>query len=141
IRDGALTDGGVDLVLAEKKQIVRRGGILEFYEAEAGLDEVGGLASLKGWLRRRQEAFSEDAAQFGLPTPKGILLLGIQGCGKSLVAKAISREWQMPLLRLDLGRIYGRYIGESEAAIRRVIQTAEAVAPAVLWIDEIEKGF
>lgn len=141
VRDGALTDAGVDLVLAEKKQIVRRGGILEFYETEAGLDDVGGLNSLKAWLRRRQEAFSEEAADFGLPTPKGILLLGIQGCGKSLVAKAISREWQMPLLRLDVGRIFGRYIGESEAAIRRVIQTAEAVAPAVLWIDEIEKGF
>ena len=141
VRDGALTDAGVDLVLAEKKQIVRRGGILEFYETDAGLDDVGGLNSLKAWLRRRQEAFSEEAADFGLPTPKGILLLGIQGCGKSLVAKSISREWQMPLLRLDLGRVFGRYIGESEAAIRRVIQTAEAVAPAVLWIDEIEKGF
>lgn len=141
VRDGALTDDGVDLVLAEKKQIVRRSGILEFYEAAEALEDVGGLNALKSWLRRRHQAFSEDAREYGLPTPKGILLLGVQGCGKSLVAKAISREWRMPLLRLDMGRVFGKYVGESEAAIRRVAQTAEAVAPAILWIDEIEKGF
>lgn len=141
VRDGALTDAGVDLILEEKRQIVRRGGILEFYEAAEALDDVGGLDALKAWLARRRAAFSEDARAYGLPLPRGILLLGVQGCGKSLVAKAISREWRMPLLRLDVGRIFGRYIGESEAAIRRVIQTAEAVAPAILWIDEIEKGF
>ena len=141
VRDGALTDAGVDLILEEKRQIVRRGGILEFHEAAEDLDDVGGLVALKGWLRRRHAAFSEDAREYGLPVPKGILLLGVQGCGKSLVAKAVSREWRMPLLRLDVGRIFGKYIGESEAAIRRVIQTAEAVAPAILWIDEIEKGF
>lgn len=141
VRDGALTDEGVDLVLAEKKQIVRRSGILEFYETAEALEDVGGLIALKSWLRRRHQAFSEDAREYGLPTPKGILLLGVQGCGKSLVAKAISREWRMPLLRLDMGRVFGKYVGESEAAIRRVAQTAEAVAPAILWIDEIEKGF
>jgi AAA+ superfamily predicted ATPase len=141
VRDGALTDDGVDLILAEKKQIVRRSGILEFYETGEALEDVGGLGALKSWLRRRHQAFSEDAREYGLPTPKGILLLGVQGCGKSLVAKAISREWRMPLLRLDMGRVFGKYVGESEAAIRRVAQTAEAVAPAILWIDEIEKGF
>jgi SpoVK/Ycf46/Vps4 family AAA+-type ATPase len=141
VRDGMLTDAGVDLVLAEKKQIVRRSGILEFYESREELDDVGGLASLKNWLQRRHAAFSEDARAYGLPVPKGILLLGVQGCGKSLTARAVGREWKMPLLRLDVGRVFGRYIGESEAAIRRVIQTAEAVAPAVLWIDELEKGF
>lgn len=141
VRDGALTDAAVELVLGEKRQIVRRGGLLEFYEAEEDLDDVGGLASLKEWLQRRHDAFSEDARQFGLPVPKGILVLGVQGCGKSLVAKAVSRAWKMPLLRFDVGRIFGKYIGESEAAIRRVAQTAEAVAPAILWIDEIEKGF
>jgi AAA+ superfamily predicted ATPase len=141
VRDGALTDDGVDLILAEKKQVVRRSGLLEFYESQEALEDVGGLETLKGWLRRRHAAFSEDAREYGLPVPKGILLLGVQGCGKSLVAKAISREWKMPLLRLDLGRVFGKYIGESEAAIRRVAQTAEAVAPAILWIDEIEKGF
>jgi len=141
VRDGALTDAGVDLVLGEKKQIVRRSGILEFYEAEEALEDVGGLGALKGWLRRRHAAFGEEAREYGLPVPKGILVLGVQGCGKSLIAKAVSREWGMPLLRLDVGRIFGKYIGESEAAIRRVAQTAEAVAPAILWIDEIEKGF
>jgi len=141
VRDGAVTDAAVDLVLGEKRQIVRRSGLLEFYEAEEHLGDVGGLAALKAWLRRRHDAFSEEAREFGLPVPRGILLLGVQGCGKSLVAKAISREWRMPLLRLDVGRVFGKYIGESEAAIRRVVQTAEAVAPAILWIDEIEKGF
>ncbi|HTE20749.1 MAG TPA: AAA family ATPase, partial [Armatimonadota bacterium] len=141
VRDGALTDAGVDLVLGEKKQIVRRSGILEFYEAQEELEDVGGLGSLKSWLTRRHDAFSEEARLYGLPVPKGILLLGIQGCGKSLVAKAVSRAWKMPLLRLDVGRVFGKYIGESEGAIRRVAQTAEAVAPAILWIDELEKGF
>lgn len=141
VRDGALTGRAVDLVLAEKKQIVRRSAILEFYEPQEALDEVGGLAALKTWLRRRHAAFSEDAREYGLALPKGILLLGVQGCGKSLVAKAISHEWRMPLLRLDVGRIFVKYIGESEAAMRRMIQTAEAVAPAVLWLDELEKGF
>ncbi|MFN3651699.1 MAG: AAA family ATPase [Armatimonadota bacterium] len=141
VRDGVLTDAAVDLVLSEKKQIVRRGGLLEYYEAEAELEDVGGLKSLKTWLRRRVSAFTEDAREYGLPVPRGILLLGVQGCGKSLVAKATSREWKMPLLRLDVGRLFGKYIGESEAAVRRAIATAEAVAPSILWIDEIEKGF
>ena len=141
VRDGALTDAAVDLVLSEKKQTVRRSGILEFYEAQEAMEDVGGLAALKAWLGRRHAAFSEDARQYGLPVPKGILVLGVQGCGKSLVAKAVSRAWAMPLLRLDVGRVFGKYIGESEAAIRRVTQTAEAVAPCILWIDEIEKGF
>ena len=141
VRDGALTDAGVNLILAEKKQIVRRSGLLEYYDAEDDLDAVGGLHALKEWLRRRRQAFTEDARRYGLALPQGVLLLGVQGCGKSLVARAISREWQMPLLRLDVGRIFGRYIGESEAAIRTAIRTAEAVAPSILWIDEIEKGF
>jgi AAA+ superfamily predicted ATPase len=141
LRDGGLTDAAVELVLSEKKQIVRRGGLLEFYEAQEALDDIGGLGRLKGWLARRQEAFSEEAREFGLPAPKGILVLGVQGCGKSLLAKAVSREWRMPLLRLDVGRVFGKFIGESEAAIRQAIRTAEAVAPCILWIDEIEKGF
>jgi hypothetical protein len=141
VRDGALTDAGVELVLAEKRQLVRRSGILEFYEAKDDLGTVGGLAVLKAWLRRRVAAFSEDAREYGLPLPRGILLLGVQGCGKSLVARAVSREWAMPLLRLDVGRVFGKYIGESEAAIRRAIHTAEAAAPCLLWIDELEKGF
>ena len=141
VRFGAVTNESVDLILAEKKQVVRRSGLLEFYESAEALEDVGGLGALKSWLQRREPAFTEDAREFGLPVPKGILLLGVQGCGKSLIAKAISREWKMPLLRLDMGRVFGKYVGESEAAIRRVAQTAEAVAPAILWIDEIEKGF
>src|SRR5207249_11730998 len=122
------------------KQAVRRSGILEFYEAEEGMDQVGGLELLKAWLMKREQAFTEDARAYGLPEPRGVLLLGVQGCGKSLVAKAVSQAWRMPLLRLDVGRGFGKYIGESEAGIRNAIRTAEAVAPAIPWIDEIEKG-
>jgi AAA+ superfamily predicted ATPase len=141
VEDGRLTDDDLGLVLEEKKQAVRRSGILEFYEAEEGLEQVGGLEVLKAWLMKRYQAFTEDARAYGLPEPRGALLLGVQGCGKSLVAKAVSQAWRMPLLRLDVGRVFGKYIGESEAGIRNAIRTAEAVAPAILWIDEIEKGF
>jgi len=141
VNDGRLTDDDLSLVLEEKKQAVRRSGILEFYEAEEGLEQVGGLEVLKAWLMKRYQGFTEDARAYGLPEPRGVLLLGVQGCGKSLVAKAVSQAWRMPLLRLDVGRVFGKYIGESEAGIRNAIRTAEAVAPAILWIDEIEKGF
>jgi AAA+ superfamily predicted ATPase len=141
VYDGRLTDDDLGVVLEEKKQAVRRSGILEFYEAEESLEQVGGLDVLKAWLMKRYQAFSEDARAYGLPEPRGVLLLGVQGCGKSLVAKAISQAWRMPLLRLDVGRVFGKYIGESEAGIRNAIRTAEAVSPAILWIDEIEKGF
>lgn len=141
VREGQLTDAAVAMVLAEKRQIVRRAGLLEFCESEDGLEDVGGLANLKQWLSQRYDAFSEDARDYGLPQPKGILCLGVQGCGKSLVARAISREWQMPLLRMDVGRLFGRYIGESEAQMRRALRIAESVAPCILWVDEIEKGF
>lgn len=141
VNDGVVADDDLALVLAEKKQSVRRSGILEFYEATEGMEQVGGLENVKAWLGKRYHAFTEDARRYGLSEPRGMLLLGIQGCGKSLVAKAVSQAWQMPLLRLDVGRVFGRYIGESEAGIRNAIRTAEAIAPAVLWIDEIEKGF
>jgi AAA+ superfamily predicted ATPase len=141
VNDGRLTDDDLSVVLAEKKQAVRRSGILEFYEAEEGMEQVGGLDVLKAWLMKRYQGFSEDARAYGLSEPRGALLLGVQGCGKSLVAKAVSQAWKMPLLRLDVGRVFGRYIGESEAGIRTAIRTAEAVAPSILWIDEIDKGF
>lgn len=140
-QDGVLEDDDLRFVLAEKKQAVRRSGILEFYEATEGLEAVGGLELLKAWLAKRRLAFSADARRYGLTEPRGVLLLGVQGCGKSLVAKAVSQAWQMPLLRLDMGRVFGKYLGESEAGIRTAIRTAEAVAPSILWLDELEKGF
>lgn len=141
VRDGAVTAAALDLVRGEKKQIIRRSSLIEFQEPEESLEQVGGLCDLKEWLRQRRAAFSQEAQTFGLPSPRGLLLLGVQGCGKSLVARAVSREWGLPLLRLDVGRLFGKFIGESEAAIRQVTRTAESVAPAILWIDEIEKGF
>jgi ATP-dependent 26S proteasome regulatory subunit len=128
-------------ILAEKKHIIRKSGILEFYETSLGLNAVGGLPELKDWLQKRQHSFTQAARDFGLPVPKGILLLGVPGCGKSLSAKAISQAWQMPLLRLDVGKVFGSLVGSSEENMRRAIKTAEAVAPAILWLDELEKGF
>jgi len=128
-------------ILAEKKHIIRKSGILEFYETQEGFNGVGGVELLKQWLQKRHHSFSQSARDFGLPAPKGILLLGIPGCGKSLTAKAIGAAWQMPLLRLDVGKVFGSLVGSSEENIRRAIKTAEAVAPAILWLDELEKGF
>jgi SpoVK/Ycf46/Vps4 family AAA+-type ATPase len=131
----------IGTVLEEKKHIIRKSGILEYYETKESLDEIGGLESLKAWLRKRRGAFTQKARDFGLPLPKGILLIGVPGCGKSLTAKAVGAAWQMPLLRLDVGKIFGGLVGASEENIRRALKTAEAIAPAVLWLDEIEKGF
>ncbi len=131
----------IPTILREKKHIIRKSGILEFYEADRGLDSVGGLVTLKDWLKKRRVSFTQSARDFGLPEPKGILLLGVPGCGKSLSAKAISIAWQMPLLRLDVGKVFGSLVGSSEENMRRAIKTAEAVAPSILWLDELEKGF
>ena len=127
-------------IVAEKRQALRRTPALTFHDAAEGLDDVGGLGELKGWLRDRRKAFGADARRFGLPAPRGLLLLGVQGCGKSLCAKAVAREWQFPLLRLDLAAVFGG--GNSpELTVREAISVAESLSPAVLWIDEIEKGF
>ena len=131
----------IPTILQEKKHIIRKSGILEFYETKLGMGSVGGLPELKAWLQKRQYSFTQQARDFGLPAPKGILLLGVPGCGKSLSAKAISQAWQMPLLRLDVGKVFGSLVGSSEENMRRAIQTAEAVAPAIMWLDELEKGF
>jgi ATP-dependent 26S proteasome regulatory subunit len=139
-RDGRLSRDDVELVLEEKRQVIRKSGLLEYFPADARLADVGGLGQLKRWLDRRGAAFSEAARQFGLPEPKGLLLLGVQGCGKSLTAKAVAAQWRLPLLRLDLGRIFSSFIGSSEENLRRAIRVAESVAPVVLWVDEIEKG-
>ncbi|GAB4398434.1 MAG: AAA family ATPase [Anaerolineales bacterium] len=130
----------LDVIIAEKKQLISRSQILEYFEAQANLSEVGGMSLLKNWLDKRALAFSERARQFGLPEPKGLLLLGVQGAGKSLVAKAIASQWQLPLLRLDLGRLFSELVGSSEHNMRTVLRLAESVAPCVLWLDELEKG-
>ena len=129
------------IIINEKKQIIRKSGVLEYFELSETMDNVGGLEELKKWLRSRSHAFSEKAHAFGLPDPKGVLLLGVQGCGKSLAAKATAAEWKLPLLRLDVGAIFNSYIGTSEENIRKALRTAESLAPTVLWVDEIEKGF
>ncbi|MSP60323.1 MAG: AAA family ATPase [Myxococcales bacterium] len=128
-------------ILSEKKHIIRKSGILEYYEATEKLAGIGGLETLKQWLTKRRNAYSHEARDFGLPLPKGILLIGVPGCGKSLMAKAVGSEWQMPLLRLDVGKIFGGLVGSSEENIRKAIKTAEATAPSILWLDELEKGF
>ncbi len=138
--DGRLSREDVPLVLEEKRQVIRKSGLLEYFAADEGLARVGGLAHLKTWLDRRGAAFSEAARRFGLPEPKGLLLLGVQGCGKSLTAKAVAGQWRLPLLRLDMGRIFSGLVGSSEENLRRAIHVAESVAPVVLWVDEIEKG-
>src|SRR6185503_6334545 len=139
-RDGALGADDIELVLDEKRQVIRKSGLLEYYATDATLGGVGGLEHLKSWLDRRAAAFGEEARAFGLPEPRGLLLLGVQGCGKSLTAKAIASQWALPLLRLDLGRIFSSLIGSSEENLRKAIRVAESVSPTVLWIDEIEKG-
>lgn len=139
---GRLTEEEVDVVLSEKKQLIRRNGILEFMEEDETLDSVGGLEELKRWLTQRSNAFTERAREYGLPQPKGMLILGVPGCGKSLIAKTTSRLWGLPLLRLDMGRVYdGSMVGRSEANLRNALKTAESISPAILFIDELDKAF
>ncbi len=141
VKDERLSGDDVNEVFAEKQQIIRKSGLLEYYSTDETFAHVGGLAVLKDWLQKRAVAFTEEARAFGLPAPKGILLLGVQGCGKSLCAKAVSCLWQLPLLRFDMGRMFGSLVGSSEENVRRAIAVAESVAPAILWVDEIDKAF
>ncbi len=138
---GRLGGEAIQAVAAEKRQIIRKSGLLEYYASPDRLDHVGGLDVLKEWLRKRVRAFGESARAFGLPEPRGILLVGVQGCGKSLVAKAVANAWRLPLLRLDVGRLFSSLVGSSEENLRHAIRMAESIAPVVLWVDEIEKGF
>ncbi|MBW4697445.1 MAG: AAA family ATPase [Aphanocapsa lilacina HA4352-LM1] len=139
---GRLTETEVDIVLSEKKQIIKRNGILEYLEFDDTIDSVGGLAELKRWLTQRSDAFTERARQYGLPQPKGMLILGVPGCGKSLIAKTTSRLWGLPLLRLDIGRVYdGSMVGRSEANLRNALRVAESISPVILFIDEVDKAF
>jgi AAA+ superfamily predicted ATPase len=138
---GGLNEKAVAGIVHEKRQALRRTPALSFHEPHAGLDDVGGLGELKRWLRERRRAFTDEARRYGLPLPRGLLLLGVQGCGKSLSAKAVAREWNFPLLRLDLAAAFGAADQTPEATIREATAVAESIAPCVLWIDEIEKGF
>ncbi|MDE3068913.1 MAG: AAA family ATPase [Verrucomicrobiota bacterium] len=141
VKDERLSGGDVNEVFAEKQQIIRKSGLLEYYATDENFANVGGLAVLKDWLNKRAVAFTSEARAFGLPAPKGILMLGVQGCGKSLCAKGVSNQWQLPLLRFDMGRMFGSLVGSSEENVRRAIAVAESVAPAILWVDEIDKAF
>ncbi|PSB26881.1 AAA family ATPase [Stenomitos frigidus] len=136
-----VTEADIDSVLEAKRQAIRQTGILEFFTVRESLKSVGGLENLKQWVQMRQDVFTEEARRYGIRNPKGVLLVGIQGTGKSLSAKTIAHEWRLPLLRLDTGRLFGGVVGESESRVRQMIQLAEAIAPCVLWIDEIDKAF
>ncbi len=138
---GKLEPEDVELILEEKRQSIRQTQILDFYPATEQISDIGGLDNLKDWLLRRGGAFSEQARDYGLPHPRGLLLVGIQGTGKSLTAKAIAHHWHLPLLRLDVGRLFAGLVGESESRTRQMISLAEALAPCILWIDEIDKAF
>ncbi|MFD1706124.1 AAA family ATPase [Siminovitchia sediminis] len=141
VEDGKLSINDVEVILQEKEQIIKKTEILEFVNNRLNMDDVGGLENLKRWLRKRNRSWLESAQKYGLPSPKGVLITGVPGCGKSLISKAISEMWQLPLLRLDIGKIFSGLVGSSEENMRKAIQTAEAIAPSILWIDEIEKGF
>ena len=141
VNDGKLDADDVSVVFSEKRQIIRKNGLLEYCDTDTSLNEVGGLEILKDWLAKRSVAFTDRARQFGLPAPRGALLVGVQGCGKSLCAKAVSNVWRMPLLRFDMGRMFSSLVGSSEENIRRAIAVAESIAPVVLWADEIDKAF
>jgi AAA+ superfamily predicted ATPase len=143
VEDGCFSAEDIARIAEAKKEIVERSGVLEYFAAEERMAEVAGLENLKAWLAKRKLAFSEPlrAQQFGLVPPRGILLIGVQGCGKSMCAKAIAREWGLPLIRLDPSTLYNKFFGESEKNLKRATATAEAMAPIVLWIDEMEKAF
>ena len=140
VQDGKLNKNDIGIILEEKMQVIRKTGMLEYIQTNLGIDDIGGLDNLKKWLLKRNNSWSERAKKYCIPAPKGVLVTGIPGCGKSLTAKAMSTIWQLPLLRLDLGKIFSGIVGSSEENMRKAIATVEAVAPAILWVDEIEKG-
>lgn len=136
-----LNINAISIIHEEKNQVVKKTGVLEFVKSDLNINDIGGLENLKKWLIRRNNSWSEKAKQYNLPAPKGVLITGVPGCGKSLTAKAMSAIWGLPLLKLDMGKIFGGIVGSSEENMRKAIATAEAVAPSILWVDEIEKGF
>lgn len=136
-----IDDNSIAVLLSEKKQIISQTEILEYTSVNEKIANLGGLNNLKAWLKKRKTAFSIQASNYGLPTPRGLLLVGIQGTGKSLTAKAIANDWQLPLLKLDVGKLFGGIVGESESRLRQMINVAETISPCILWIDEIDKAF
>jgi ATP-dependent 26S proteasome regulatory subunit len=136
-----INENSISILLSEKKQIISQTEILEYWSVNEKFDGLGGLKNLKEWLKKRQTAFSSQAINYGLPTPRGLLLIGIQGTGKSLTAKAIANDWKLPLLKLDVGKLFGGIVGESESRLRQVLNVSEAISPCILWIDEIDKAF
>lgn len=136
-----LDASAISIIHEEKNQVVKKTGVLEFVKSDLNIDDIGGLENLKKWLIRRNNSWSEKAQAYNLPAPKGVLITGVPGCGKSLTAKAMSAIWGLPLLKLDMGKIFGGIVGSSEENMRKAIATAEAVSPSILWVDEIEKGF
>lgn len=141
VTDGVLDDRHIEMMTEEKKQVIKESQALEFFGVSETVDDIGGLDVLKEWLRLRERAFSEEAERYMLPAPKGIILLGIPGTGKSLTAKTIGSSWRMPVLRLDIGSLFGSLVGESEERTRKALHVAGAISPCVLWIDELEKAF
>lgn len=139
--DNRLSSDDLQAVIDEKRRLLESSGSLESISIDFDIDEVGGLKGLKSWLKQRRGGFTDDARAFGIQPPRGVLMLGIPGCGKSLCAKAVAADWGMPLLRLDPGVLYQKFVGESENQLRQAIRQAEAMAPVILWIDEIEKAF
>jgi len=139
--DRRFDDDDINDIIASKRRIIQRGGLLEYIQTPLDLSEIGGMRRLKKWLEERKKAFTSEAEEFGLKAPRGVLMLGVQGAGKSLCAKAIATAWHQPLLRLDPSALYASYIGESERNLRDALRQTEAMAPVILWIDEIEKGF
>jgi SpoVK/Ycf46/Vps4 family AAA+-type ATPase len=140
VNDGKISLEDLDTIQNEKMQIIRKTGILEFIKTDLKMDDIGGLDNLKSWLMKRNNSWSEQAKKYSLPAPKGVLVTGVPGCGKSLTAKAMSSAWQLPLLKLDFGKIFSGIVGSSEENMRKALKTAEAVAPSILWVDEIEKS-
>ena len=131
----------IKTIIEEKKQIVRKSGILEYFDVVEDLNNVGGLDNIKSWMLRRSKAFTDKAKEFGLSFPKGVLLLGVQGCGKSLICKAVASLWKLPLIKLDMGKVFEGVVGGSENKINRALMFAESIAPCILYLDEIDKGF
>ncbi len=140
VANRGLDGNAIRVIFDEKNQVIKKTGILEFIKANFTIDDIGGLENLKSWLIKRNNSWLDSARKYNIPAPKGVLITGIPGCGKSLTAKAMSAIWNLPLLKLDMGKIFSGIVGSSEENMRRAIATAEAVAPSILWVDEIEKG-